>query len=340
MPEIYRRAGVPLDVSMKPPVFVVGCPRSGTTLLYHMLLSSGGFAVYRSETNVFNLLAPRFGDFRSSAKRRNLMAHWLRSKLFEVSGLEAGEIEAAIMNHCHSGGDFLRIVMESVARKQGVDRWADSTPDHLLYLAEIRAQLPGAYVIHIIRDGRDVALSYARQGWSYPLPWDRRQSLAVAGLYWEWIIKKGRKLGEGFGPRYREVRFEELVTRPRETLKELGEFIGHDLDYDRIQGAAIGSVSEPNTSFAGEAGREGFHPVSRWKSKMSAVEIADFEGVVGGFLSELGYPLAAGATPSRSVQALRLRATYLALFETKHWLRTHTPLGRLSHIGRMMLAEE
>jgi hypothetical protein len=43
------------------PVFVVGCPRSGTTVLYHMLLSAGGFAVYRSESNVFNLLVTRFG---------------------------------------------------------------------------------------------------------------------------------------------------------------------------------------------------------------------------------------------------------------------------------------
>ena len=45
----------------KAPVFVLGCPRSGTTLLYHMLLSAGNFAVYRAESQVFNLLEPRFG---------------------------------------------------------------------------------------------------------------------------------------------------------------------------------------------------------------------------------------------------------------------------------------
>ena len=49
----------------KAPVFVLGCPRSGTTVLYHMLLSAGGFAVYRAESNVFNLLVPRFRGMRS-----------------------------------------------------------------------------------------------------------------------------------------------------------------------------------------------------------------------------------------------------------------------------------
>src|SRR5215467_9454277 len=44
------------------PVFVLGCGRSGTTLLYHMILSAGDFAVYRTESNAINLLEPRFGD--------------------------------------------------------------------------------------------------------------------------------------------------------------------------------------------------------------------------------------------------------------------------------------
>ena len=55
----------------KAPVFVLGCGRSGTTLLYHMLLSAGDFAVYRAESNAINLLEPRFGDLsvRHNGKR-------------------------------------------------------------------------------------------------------------------------------------------------------------------------------------------------------------------------------------------------------------------------------
>ncbi len=224
-------------------VFVLGCPRSGTTVWYHMLLSAGDFAVYRSESNVFNLLAPRFGEMRSASDRRLLMRCWLRSLLFRVSGLDAAQIETKISAECHGAGDFLRLVMEEVARVQKVRRWADCTPEHLLYMEEIKSQIPEVLFIHIIRDGRDVALSYIKQGWAHPLPWDRDECLAFAGLYWEWMVREGRKQGKRLGPDYREIRFEELVTNPRQTLSQLGEFIEHELDYDRIQHVGIGSPS-------------------------------------------------------------------------------------------------
>ncbi len=309
------------------PVFVLGCPRSGTTVLYHMLLSAGNFAVYRAESNVFNLLVPRFGGMRSAADRRSLLNTWLKSKLFRVSGLDAGEISEKIMDECCGGGDFLRIVMDEVAHKQGMTRWAECTPDHLLYMEEIKRQIPDALFIHIIRDGRDVALSYAQQGWSYPLPWDRGERLGVAGLYWEWAVRKGREQGRDLGADYQEVRFEDLVANPRPTLSRLGEFIDHDLDYDRIQREAIGSVRQPNTSFAA-ASNENFDPVARWRTKMSSEQATEFEALVGEFLQELGYPLVSEGQRKMSSRASRLRTTYLATFEAKHRLKA-TPLGRL-----------
>ena len=299
-----------------------------------MLLSSGGFAVYRSESNVFNLLVPRFGGMRLGSDRRSLMDSWLRSMLFRVSGLNANEIELKIMNECRSGGDFLRLVMEDVARVQGVARWADCTPDHLLYMQEIKRQIPDALFIHIIRDGRDVALSYVKQGWSHPLPWDRNEGLGVAGLYWEWVVRKGREQGSRLGADYLEVRFEELIANPQQTLSRLGEFIVHDLDYELIQRAGIGSVSQPNTSFAGES-KGSFNPVARWKTKMSTGEIAAFEGLVGDFLREMGYATFSEPKRGLGLRQARLRATYLPIFETKQWIKTKTPLGRFVNLDRI-----
>jgi hypothetical protein len=319
------------------PVFVLGCPRSGTTVLYHMLLSAGDFAVYRSESNVFNLLAPRFGGMRSASDRRQLMHYWLRSLLFRVSGLDAAQIETKIEAECHCAGDFLRIVMEEVARAQKVRRWADCTPEHLLYMKHIKRQIPDALFIHIIRDGRDVALSYIKQGWAHPLPWDGDERLAFAGLYWEWMVQKGREQGKLLGQDYREVRFEELVTNPHQTLLQLGEFIEHDLDYERIRRAGIGSVSQPNSSFGGES--EGpFNPVARWKTKFSSEQKVAFESVVGDFLEELEYPVA--TERRRSIRAARLRSTYLPTFETKRWLRDKTPLGRFVRLERLEIEPE
>jgi Sulfotransferase family len=262
------------------------------------------------------------------------MRCWLKTMLFRVSGLDAAQIEAKIMAECRSGGDFLRLVMEEVARVQGVGRWADCTPEHLLYMREIKRQIPDALFIHIIRDGRDVALSYVKQGWSHPLPWDRGERLGVAGLYWEWVVRKGREQGRHLGADYKEVRFEELITNPRQTLSRLGEFIEHNLDYDRIQRTGIGSVSEPNSSFAGESGKS-FNPVARWKTKMPPEETAAFEALVGDYLQELGYKLASETRRKMSLRAARLRTTYLAMFGAKHWARANTPLGRLVRLERI-----
>src|SRR5215469_18344890 len=206
-----RLGSASMTARNRAPVFVLGCPRSGTTVLYHMLLSAGGFAVYRSESNVFNLLVPRFGDLRARKNREELMDHWLRSKLFRVSGLDAQQIRRKILEDCAGGGDFLRIVMDEITAQQGARLWAGCTPDHLLYMREIKREIPDALFVHIIRDGRDVALSYAKQGWAYPFPWDNGQQLAVAGLYWEWIVRRGRAQGRELGSDYYELHFEELV---------------------------------------------------------------------------------------------------------------------------------
>ncbi len=301
------------------PVFVVGCPRSGTTLLYDMLLSAGGFAAYRAESNVFNLLVPRFGDLSIRENREKLMDAWLRSQLFRASFLDEDQIRGKVLSDCRNGGDFLRVVMEEMARTQGVERWADNSPEELQYALTIKKFLPDALFIHMIRDGRDVALSLDARphAWLRPFPWDRKESLAMTGLFWEWAVKRGRKLGRQLGADYMEVHFEQLKADAPATLSRIGAFIQHDLDYDRILRVGIGSVRKPNSSFKAEDGS----PVGRWKQKVSPEKLALFEALVGPTLKELGYPLgAAGAGPSR-VKTLRLRALYRPYFDAKFWFK-------------------
>lgn len=314
----------------KAPVFVLGCGRSGTTLLYHMLLSAGGFVVYRAESNAINLLEPRFGDLSKPRNKERLLEAWYNSRLYTLSGLDKEQVKAQVMAECRNGGDFLRIIMGAMAREEGVERWADCTPEHLLYLGRIKQTVPDALIVHIIRDGRDVALSMEKGNWIRPITRQRKQGLAVAGLYWEWIVGKGRRDGRKLGGDYMEVHFEELVTDPPRVLKEIGKFIDHDLDYARIRKNGIGSVSEPNTSFKSESKGGAFNPVGRWKEKFSPVELRKFEGLVGRTLEELGYPLATkdrGLLESSELKSMR--AVYRAYFNSKLWLKANTPLAKL-----------
>jgi hypothetical protein len=327
--ESTMKAKVKVSSRSKAPVFVLGCGRSGTTLLYHMLLSSGNFAVYRTESNVINLLEPRFGDLGVARNQRRLLDAWYKTRLYTLSGLEKGPLEERVTAECKNGGDFLRIIMEQMAGKQGVERWADTTPEHLLHLHRIKETIPDALIIHIIRDGRDVALSTDKQGYIRRLPWDKTPSVMVAGVYWEWMVNKGRRDGPSLGGDYTEVRFEELVARPKETLARLGSFIGHDLEYDRIQKVGIGSVSAPNTSFK-DGSAEAFNPTGRWKNSYTAENLAVFEGLVGTTLKELGYELGTKEQSALDRAKLkRMRAAYRAYFDSKLYLKAKTPLGKL-----------
>lgn len=320
---------VGVSVRCKAPVFVVGSPRSGTTLLCHMLFSAGGFAVYRSETHVFNVLEPAYGDLGKARNKRKLMKAWLASRLFQISGLDAEEIEARVLANCRNGGDFLRIVMGDIARKQNVDRWIDCTPDHLLYLRRIKETIPEALIIHIIRDGRDVALSMDKQHWIRPLPGEKKQHLMVSSLYWEWVVNQGRKHGREFGEDYCEIHFEDLVRNPSSVLTGLSSFVEHDLNYDRILEVGIGSVRKPNSSFDGEASGGDFNPIGRWQQVLSGEETMKMEALIGETLKECGYQLTS-AQPWKSEQdkLRRMRSRYRTYFDFKLWAKTGTPVGK------------
>ncbi len=327
-------------VRSKAPVFVLGCGRSGTKLLYHTLLSAGGFAVYHAESNAFNLIGLRFGNLARRENRRALLDHWLRSKLFYRSGLTREEIEPKILDECRNAGDFLRILMDTIARKQGATRWAESTPLHLLYLPLVKKLVPDALVVHIIRDGRDVAVSLDRIGWIRPFSWDKKRRLLTPAIFWKWIVSKGRRYGRALGGDYLEIHYEDLVAQPRETLARIGAFIDHDLDYDRIQRNAQGSMVDPNSSFRGDGPEVESNPVGRWKTVLSAEETAQVESLIGDRLQDTGYEL---ATPvgkeHRSLPVSLMGFLYPIYFDVKLWLKTYTPLAKTADIGRMGISD-
>lgn len=317
---------------MKPPTFIVGCPRSGTSYLYHLFLSAGGFVEFHTQMNVFDVLEPIYGSLGVYENKTRMLSEWLQSKAFRVSGLRAEEIRDKVLSECRGASDFLRIVMEEAARKQGVDRWIDSTPTNIPHLLRIKRDFPDAKIIHIIRDGRDVALSLHKRGWSRPLPWQREKGMLAAGLYWEWIVRKGRKLGSTLGPDYFEVKYEDLVREPADTLHRLSVFLNCDLDYARVQEAGIGSVKTPLTAFKEELEQGKFMPVGRWKDKdkFPADQLVMFENLVGTYLQHLDYALSSGSTRVKhSLSVKSMRSTYGFYYELKQWTKIHTPLSRL-----------
>jgi len=310
----------------------VGSARSGTTLFYDMLLSSGGFAVYLAESNVLNMLGPHFNDLRTRADRENLLRVWTASKLFRATGLDKSEIESPVLENCHNPGDFLRTVMDTMCRRQGMVRWAENSVEGRI--ASIKRYIPEALIVHMIRDGRDVATSLHNSRYIRTLPWKSRIGLGGAGVYWEWVVQRTCAAGRQFPDDYIEVHFEDLIGSTQETLSRVGKFIDHELDYDRIRQVGYGSISKPNTLFSAEL-KGKFSPIGRWKKVFSPSDLQSFEGMIGPTLREQGYQIASeGGQPPMTLEMRATRQFYRTLFDTKwsvkqnrlgRWLRPLTP---------------
>jgi hypothetical protein len=235
-----------------------------------------------------------------------------------------------------NGGDFLSAVMEEMVQSSGFRRWAVWGPDNLLHIPAIKRQIPQALFIHVIRDGRDVALALDKKQFIRPFPWDREYRLLVSGLHWLWKVQTGRRYGCGAGSDYVEIRFEDLVLDPRGTLTQISEFIGQDLDYEKIRTAEIGAVRNPNTSFKDELQSGEFSPVLRWKKQMREADVVLLEALIGEGLLELGYPLShPRQEPGARLRAMR--ALYPAFYDSKEWLKRRTPLGRFVNLNRLHL---
>jgi hypothetical protein len=257
------------------------------------------------------------------------MKMWLASKAFKISGLDAGQIEALVLKECRTAADFQRIVFDEIARVQNMDRWADSSPNNIHFMPQIKKSFPDAQFVHIIRDGRNVALSIDKLGWSRPFIWEKHLSLMAAALYWRWTIMRGRAHSRTLGKDYLEISYEQLVSQPREALAKLSAFLRHDFDYDRIQEAAIGALNRPPTSFASELETKQFNPLDRWKTTFSPETLILLESLIGDMLKALGYPLATSdADLHRSLKVRRMRALYPVFFDFKQWLKRNTTLTR------------
>jgi hypothetical protein len=322
------------------PVFVMGCHRSGTNLLYDTLLSAGGFAVYRGYLPIYEILVPRFGSLDNLQNRQKIVSTWLKSKGFRRAGVEGAQLANELLAEGRTAGAFIRIVMDKIAASQGVQRWALYDPDSVLHVARIRKDIPCSLFIHIIRDGRDIALSLMKMEGFRPFPWSRHaRTLLETALYWEWMVHQGRQRGRQIPEDYVEIHYEELVNKPREVLARLGNFLDHDLDYERIQNAGLGRLRETNSSFRGDE-KEIKNPVNRWKEKLSRQQVAELEALIGPTLQEFGYALTVDEEQRRAGFRLKLLASvYPRFLGAKQWLKLNTPMGRFASLSALELEE-
>ena len=210
--------------------------------------------------------------------------------------------------------EFVGALYSEHGRLRGKPLAGEKTPDYVRRLPFLHALFPRARTIHIIRDGRDVALSalewIRRDRWPGRLELWWEEPVAVCALWWRWQVGTGRRDGGELGPDlYSEVKYEDLVARPEPVLRDLVDFL--DLPFSRDMLAYHeGKVrNEPGLS-AKKAWLPPIQGLRSWRARMLERDLELFEALAGDLLSELGYESGAGA-PSPEVLAVAERVHHV-----------------------------
>lgn len=205
----------------KPPFFVVGSGRSGTTLLQALIDAHPNLAI-PPESHLYDRIAPVFdtyGDLSIQANRRRFIADLLADAYIKQWRLDAtpDDIEARVIRGDRVG--VIDALFSLYAKRQGATRWGDKTPDHIRYLKAIRADFPDAKLIHLVRDGRDRAEARRRMIWGPSTPFGMACEWRDEVMLWKAFSNEHGTHGTLV------VRYEDLVHAPRETMERIFEFL-------------------------------------------------------------------------------------------------------------------
>ena len=253
------------QIKCKNPIFIVGCPRSGTTILASILNRHSQIAS-ATETHFFNFISKnnydwknfnltifkqlleesRIADFTNlvQAKESDLVEKFANYNMDQSQSILA-------IDEFHKKQVF-DILMNTLLEKRNKTRFCEKTPQHLNNVQEILKLYPQAKFIHLIRDGRDTVNSLLK------MPW-RPGGLVNNARFWIQYIKLSQELHKQAGDlsgNLLTIRYEDLLNNPKQILEQICEFIGEKF--------------EPKMLKESQADIEIFSPwESTWKHKSS-----------------------------------------------------------------------
>jgi hypothetical protein len=273
------------------PFFVMGCRRSGTTLVSQILDAHSRLASYH-ESYFYNIFRPElrwYGDLRAGRNLRRLVAD--AREITRMQGAEPPAPEALMAAMpAPSFPGVLAALLRLYAESKGKSRGGDKTPEHHRYLPEIQRDFPDSPVVFLLRDPRDTVFSIVR---------NFGQTAMDGALGWNASYVS---LRTAVRPVH-VVRYEELVTRPEEQVRALCAAVGESYEDGML--AFFERVPESWKTRPG--GEKIGKPVDAGSvgsfRKMSRSDIENIEAVCAEGMTELGYQFT--TTRSRSPASAR-----------------------------------
>lgn len=268
------------------PVFIIGVPRSGTTLLRVLLDSHSNIAAAPETPWILG----GYGKY----SLRDIAAYLMEDRLGPVKNL-MGEDEEVILEGIRA---LLDRILAAYLEKRHKKILVLKTPDDIRYIDFLLKLYPHSQYVHIFRDGRDVACSTVGKKGSFfgdkLTDYGELNYENAMRRWYEWE-KKVRSVFDGNGrPSCIRISYEELVTHPEETMKRVCEGIGESYEESMLNYSKyVHEYPEWEAGSTDVKKKELIDTgsIGRWKNEIGKRDLARLEAAYGYFLEELGYKL-------------------------------------------------
>ncbi|GFD89089.1 hypothetical protein KUL152_13150 [Tenacibaculum sp. KUL152] len=272
----------------KEPLFIVGAPRSGTTLLTSFLASHPNI-ISGAETQFFNKIGIGTKSLNEALKDKNwpTAAIALMEKRLTLSGQSVldlyGKTPDYLMTYLSARPPSIKAMLESIVIPESFDpaqiRWLEKTPNHLNHLTELGESFPNAKVILIHRDFRDSASSIPK------LPWATDSIVENAALITSWFDNLDSRQDDILF-----VKYEDLVLDCKGTLERVFEFIGEDFFDEILMRSNAADVTTKGEPWKKDVHREiDTSNLSKWKSSMPTDVLKQVEAITHQILKRYSY---------------------------------------------------
>lgn len=315
-----------------PPFFVVGCDRSGTTLLRIMLNEHSKIDV-PNESDFISVIVDRSitdDDLRDPESCDQLLDEILAVKRLRDWDLDKSAILERMMVNGTSVKGMTQSIFETHMLRNNKTRWGDKTPRYTRYIDNINYIFDDALFLHIVRDGRDVASSLKK------VTWFSNDIIAIS-RHWKNMVNFAERAELLLGSRYLQIRYEDLVREPENVLRRVCDFLGEEYDAQMLNYWASNNI-QFNEMWRGDhdllKSNVSTERVGKWNKDLTNIEQAVVYIVGKRELRRYGYLgdekprifnilLAALWWFSWSLwQAPRNFLLKLKTFAQKHWPRT------------------
>jgi len=253
--------------------FIVGCPRSGTTLLQSMLGAHSRVATF-PESHFFAYLSPR---------------PWWREVPITPNPIRVGERLARFLDeagHPELAVDIPRKVrskrvwarvftglMDRMAVDQECDNWIEKTPSHLAFMRQIRRHISGASFIHILRDGSATVASLYDVTRRHPQAWGGEWSLEKCARVWNRSFE--RHVAVAGQDNHIMIRYEILAEDPACQLRRACRFLNINYESSMLKGDEYDRVATPDEPWkSGVAGGVGGVAVNKFNAVFDSAQRA------------------------------------------------------------------